>query len=57
MQKMGELPPRVLARVLAVEELAKISGTGPDSVWTDGVPRKDLTQVSAGDVAGSPPPN
>jgi len=46
---------RVLARVLAVEELAPLSGSGPDSTWTDGV-RKDLTLISAGDVPGTPPP-
>jgi hypothetical protein len=56
MQKTGERPTRVLARTLAVEELAKTVGDGPGTVWTDGVPRKDLTQVSAGDVAGTPPP-
>jgi hypothetical protein len=46
---------RVLARRLAVEELANTAGGGPDSTWTDG-PRKDLTQISAGDVVGTPPP-
>lgn len=50
------VPKRVLARLLAVEELCEVAGGG-DTVWTDGSPRKDLTQVSAGDVAGSPPEN
>ena len=50
-----EQPPRrVLARVLAREELIGIAGAG-DTTWTDGPVRKDFTQISAGDVAGDPP--
>lgn len=52
-------PPRVLARALAVRELRRAGGgesEGPDTTWTDGPVRKDLTQISAGDVPGSPPP-
>jgi hypothetical protein len=58
MRKGGwtETPQRVLARVLAVNELPKASGSGPDTTWTDGPERKDLTQISAGDTPGSPPP-
>ena len=55
MQKLELYPRRVLARALAVEELISISGNGPDTTWTDG-PRKDFTQISAGDVPGTPPP-
>jgi hypothetical protein len=47
---------RVLARVLATEELSTAVGQTPATVWTDGTPRKDLTNVDAGDVAGTPPP-
>lgn len=58
MQKSGSVKStkskRVLARVLAAEELVGISG-GDDTTWTAGVPRKDFTQISAGDIAGDPP--
>lgn len=47
-------PKRVLARVLATEELVGVSGAD-DTTWTNGNPRKDFTQISAGDVAGDPP--
>jgi hypothetical protein len=49
-------PKRVLARVLATQELEGLGGGGPDTTWTDGTPRKDFTQISAGDTPGSPPP-
>jgi hypothetical protein len=55
MQKLELYPRRVLARTLAIEELIAISGNGPDTTWTDG-DRKDFTQISAGDVPGTPPP-
>lgn len=46
---------RVLARALAVEELTEISGAGPDTVWTKGPARPDITQLSQGDTADDPP--
>lgn len=58
MQKSGleksTTPKRVLARMLAAEELVEVSG-GDDTTWTNGTPRKDFTQISAGDTAGDPP--
>jgi hypothetical protein len=49
-------PKRVLARILATVELEGVGGGGPDTTWTDGTPRQDFTQISAGDKPGSPPP-
>ena len=54
--KKQDSPKRVLARVMAIEELSTAVGQTPATVWTDGTPRKDLTNVDAGDVAGTPPP-
>lgn len=56
MRKLEQHPKRVLARALATEELMDISGSVGGVTWTDGTPRQDLTNVDAGDVAGSPPP-
>ena len=53
---LAQTPTRVLARLLATEELIRVPGGGPDTTWTDGNPRHDLTQISAGDTPGSPPP-
>lgn len=50
------IPKRVLARVMATEELLRTTGAGPDTTWTDPNPRRDFTQISAGDTPGSPPP-
>lgn len=51
-----QTPTRVLARILATQELEGLAGGGPDTTWTDGTPRQDFTQISAGDTPGSPPP-
>jgi hypothetical protein len=59
MRRSGDEIPnskRVLARVLATEELLRTSGAGPDTTWTEPSPRRDFTQISAGDTPGSPPP-
>jgi hypothetical protein len=47
-------PKRVLARLLAKKELAAAIGGG-DTTWTNGPPRPDITQISAGDKQGDPP--
>ncbi len=53
MKKQPKKETRVLARVLAQKELAKVRGGDGDVIVTQGEVRRDISQVSAGDI----PPN
>jgi hypothetical protein len=50
MKKSPKAAKRVLAKVLAQKDLAKVCGGDGDVIVTQGEIRRDITQASAGDI-------